>query len=112
MATSVEVRHFLLTGDGRISEFSAEAATMIAAGARKVPEFADRRVRYLQLMVDDESGTELKVRTAGAFVRFDADGRLSEAGPPSENEQITRFEHDAVVQWALRDRPAVAPIFH
>lgn len=112
MATSAQVRHFLLSGDGFISEFSAEAAASIAAGSHKIPEFADRRVRYLQVMVDEESGAEVKVQTAGAFVRFDNDGRLKEAGPPGDGEQISRFEHDAVVQWALRDRPAVAPTFH
>ncbi|MGH8457189.1 MAG: hypothetical protein ACRETW_07720 [Stenotrophobium sp.] len=110
---STQVRHFLLTHDGLIREFSMEQAALIAAGASRLPEFAESRVRYLQLTVNDESNNgELKVQTAGSCIRFDAEGRLTESAPPGENEQISRFEHDAVVQWALRNIPAVAPTFH
>ncbi|MGH8505212.1 MAG: hypothetical protein ACRETM_04520 [Stenotrophobium sp.] len=110
---SAQIRHFLLTQDGGIREFTVEQAALIAAGASRLPEFAERRVRYLQLTVDDESSNgELKVQTAGSCIRFDAEGRLTESTPPAENEQISRFEHDAVVQWALRNIPAVAPTFH
>ena len=41
---------------------------------------ADRSVRYLQVTVSKESEDELKVITAGAKIRFDHDGRLTEAG--------------------------------
>lgn len=109
---SMQIRHFVLTHDGRIREFTAEQAALVAAGTSRMPEFADSHVRYLQLTVDDDLGNELKVQTAGASIRFDGDGRVLEAGPPSDKELISRFEHDAVVQWALRDRPAVAPTFH
>lgn len=110
---TTQVRHFVLTPDGGIREFTAEQAALIAGGAGLVPEFAGRHVRYLQLTVNDEVAEgELKVQTAGASIRFDAEGRLSSANPPTENEQISRFEHDAVVQWALRNVPTVAPTFH
>jgi len=110
---STQVRHFLLTQDGGIREFSTEQAALIAVGASPLPEFAESRLRYLQLTLDDDSSKgELKVQSAGACVRFDAEGRVTETTPPGENEQITRFEHDAVVQWALRNVPAVAPTFH
>lgn len=110
---STQIRHFLLTTDGGIREFSTEQAAMIAAGASRLPEFAASKLRYLQLTLDDEINSgELKVQTAGACIQFDADGRLTEASAPNESEQITRFEHDAVVQWALRNIPAVAPTFH
>lgn len=112
-AMSMQVRHFVLTPEGGIREFSMEQAALIAAGASRVPELADRRVRYLQLTVDDSADSgELKVQTAGASILFDAEGRLTEASPPSDAEQISRFEHDAVVQWALKSIPAVAPTFH
>jgi hypothetical protein len=112
-AMSTQVRHFLLTTDGGIREFSTEQAALIAAGSSRLPEFAESRIRYLQLTLNDETSTgELKVQTAGACIKFDADGRLTEASAPSEAEQISRFEHDAVVQWALRNIPAVAPTFH
>lgn len=110
---STQIRHFLLTQDGGIREFSTEQAALIAAGASRLPEFAESRLRYLQLTVDDEANSgELKIQTAGACIKFDAEGRLTEASAPAENEQISRFEHDAVVQWALRNIPAVAPTFH
>lgn len=111
---SPQVRHFVLTPEGGIREFSTEQAALIAAGAGRVPEYAGRNVRYLQLTVDeaDDEGDDLKVQTAGASIRFDDDGRLAEAAPPAAGQQISRFEHDTVVQWALKSVPAVAPTFH
>ncbi len=108
-----QTRHFVITPEGGIREFSAEEAALIAAGAEPVPEFAGRDLRYLQLTVQPlNANGELKVQTAGARIHFDGSGHLTEAGPPGEVEPITRFEHDAVVQWVLRDVPAVAPVFH
>lgn len=107
----MQTKHFVLTQE-TIREFSAEQAALVAAGVNALPEFADRRVRYLQVMVDDENATELRVQTAGAAIEFDHDGRMRQAGPPAPEEQISRFEHDAVVQWALKGIPNVAPTFH
>lgn len=110
---STFVRHFLITPQGGIREFTTEQAALVAAGASRLPEFADSRLRYLQVTVDESSDTsELKIQTSGACIRFDKEGRLAEAVPPGEDEAITRFEHDAVVQWALRNVPAIAPTFH
>lgn len=109
---STEIRHFVLTQEGEIREFSSEEAALIAAGANKLPEFAECRMRYLQVSWDDEPSSELRIQTAGAAIRFDADGRLTEAAPPGDEEKISRFEHDTCVQWALRNI-AVAPLtFH
>ena len=109
---SLQTRHFVLTPEG-IREFSMEQAALIAAGAGCVPEYAGRNLRYLQITVDenDDDG-ELKVQTAGARIKFDAEGRLYEAVPPAQEDQISRFEHDAVVEWALKNVPAIAPTFH
>lgn len=109
---SSHVRHFVLTGDGRIREFSPEQAAHVAAGSGRMPEFADSQVRYLQVTLDDEAEAEIRIQSAGAKIRFDAEGRLLEAGPVTPEEHITGFEHDAVVQWVLRDRPAIGPTFH
>ena len=109
---SNHVRHFVLTGDGRIREFSPEQAAKVAAGASRMPEFADERVRYLQLTLEDETDTEIRIQSAGASIRFDGDGKLLEAGPATPEDQISGFEHDAVIQWVLRDRPTVGPTFH
>lgn len=110
---STEIRHYVLGQDGTIREFSPEEAALIAAGANKLPEFAERRVRYLQVSWDDETtNNELKIQTAGAAIKFDSDGRLAEAAPPSDEEKISRFEHDTCVQWALRNVDVAALTFH
>lgn len=109
---STEIRHFVLGQDGSIREFSPEEAALIAAGANKLPEFAESRVRYLQVSWDDEATSELKIQTAGAAIKFDSDGRLAEAAPPSDEEKISRFEHDTCVQWALRNIEIAALTFH
>ena len=108
----MHIRHFVLTAVGDIREFSTEQAALIAAGANKLPEFADQRLRYLQVSLEDSSETELKIQTAGACIRFDGDGKMAEAGPPADHENISRFEHDACVQWALKDIPSTALTFH
>ena len=108
----MQIRHFVLSSNGSIREFSPEQAALIASGADRLPEFAAQRVRYLQLTLDDAADTELKIQTAGACIRFDADGRMTEAAPPTEDETFSRFEHDACVQWALKDLPAAPITFH
>lgn len=102
MDMSTQIRHFVLTTDGKIREFSSEEAAAIAAGSSLLPEFADRRLRYLQVTWDTEGNSGLQVQTAGAAIRFDGEGRLAEAVPPGDDDRISRFEHDTCVQWALR----------
>lgn len=109
---TMETRHFVLEQDGAIREFTAEEAALIAAGANRLPEFAERRVRYLQVSWDQDSEPELKIQTAGAAICFDAEGRLTEASPPTDDERISRFEHDTCVQWALRGAELGLPTFH
>jgi hypothetical protein len=108
-----EVHHLLLTPEGGMREFTPEVAAKVAAGASKLPEYAERNVRYVQVTVTDESDGELKVVTAGATIRFDRDGRLTEAGPIGGDEpRISPFEHDACVQWVLRDFPTPPVVYH
>jgi hypothetical protein len=109
---STETRHFVLTPEGSVREFSAEQAALIAAGNNPLPEFADRRVRYLQVSFDTGQDAEIHVRTAGAAIRFDGSGRVAEALPPSEDENFTHFEHETCVQWALRGVTPAAPTIH
>ena len=108
----MHIRHFVLSQDGDIREFSGEQAALIASGTNRLPEFAGERVRYLQVSVDDVSEVEYKIQTAGAAISFDDDGRMAEAGPPGEKEVFSRFEHDACVQWALKDLPTMPITFH
>lgn len=98
-------RHFLLTHEGSIEEFSEEEAVRVASGDASLPKFADKRLRYLQVAFEepDDSG-QIQVRTLGAVIGFDADGRLREAAvPDDEAETVSYFEHDACVQFALKD---------
>jgi hypothetical protein len=109
---STEIRHFVLAQDGNIREFSSEEAALIASGSNRLPEFAESRVRYLQVSWEDASATELKIQTAGAAIKFDSDGKLAEAVPPTDDEKISRFEHDTCVQWALRKVNVAQLTFH
>jgi hypothetical protein len=109
---TIQTRHFLFTQDGAVREFSAEQAALIAAGANRLPEYAQRRLRYLQVTLNEAQDAEIKVQTAGAAIEFDSDGRLTEAAPPGEGEKISRFEHDTCVQWALRELAIQAPTIH
>jgi hypothetical protein len=108
----MNIRHFVVSPEGSIREFSPEQAALIAAGLDRLPEFAGSRVRYLQVSVDDANESEYKIRTAGAAICFDAEGRVVEAAPPTEQEILSRFEHDACVQWALKDLPTPPLTFH
>jgi RNase P/RNase MRP subunit POP5 len=103
---NMQVKHYILTNDGRIAEFSTEEAFKVANRLSALPEYASSRQRYVQVQFDEpEEATEdsLKVRIAGAYVSFDGQGRLSDANAPAENESaITRFEHETCVQLALR----------
>jgi hypothetical protein len=109
---NTQTRHFLITQDGAVREFTAEQAALIAAGANRLPEYAQRRLRYLQVTLNSAMDAEIKVQTAGAAIEFDAEGRLAEAAPPRDNEKISRFEHDTCVQWALRDLAMQTPTVH
>jgi len=107
------IHHFVLTPDGGVREISAEQAAGVAAGAGKLPEYADRALPYLQVTIQDESEDQVKVITAGARLKFDHDGRLTEAGPIGDRgPRISHFEHDACVQWALRDLPNTPVVSH
>lgn len=99
------IRHFLLTNEGSIEEFSAEEASRVASGDVSLPRFADKRLRYLQVAVEEAGeGGRVQVRTLGAVIGFDAEGRLREAGAPDgEEDTLSYFEHDACVQFVLRD---------
>jgi len=113
MGTTQEVHHLVLTPDGGLREVSPELAARVAAGATKLPEFAERQVRYVQVTVSDETDGELKVVTAGASIKFDQEGRLTEAGPLGSNDpRISPFEHEACVEWALRRWPTLPVVFH
>jgi hypothetical protein len=98
------IRHFLLTNEGSIEEFSEEEASRVAVGDTSLPRFADKRLRYLQVAVEAGAAGRIQVRTLGAVIGFDAEGRLREAGAPDGEEGIlSHFEHDACVQFALKD---------
>ena len=110
------VKHYILSNDGQIAEYSTEQAFLVANGLSPLPEFADSRQRYVQVQYDEpeELGTEkLQVRVSGAYVSFDGQGRLSGAGTNTDGrEPISRFEQDTCVQLALREALREARILH
>ena len=102
----MSTRHFLLTHDGAIDEFSEDEASAVAEGKQDLPRFAERRLRYVQVDFDDNVNDdgEIHVRTLGAIVSFDEDGHLRDANRASgEADALSEFEHDACVQYALRE---------
>ena len=106
MDSIMQIKHFILTNDGRIEEYSSEKALLVASGQTTLPDFASTTQRYLQVQWDDDSldSGEIKVTTAGARIAFDQEGRLISAGAPDEGEDaISRFEFDTCVQLALQE---------
>jgi len=99
----MQVKHYLLTGNGDIQEFTLDQALHVALRHCPMPEYAGLEARYLQVVVEDpdESNT-LHVKTVGAHVRFDAQGRLSDAGELFGERSLSSFEHDTCVQLALQ----------
>lgn len=99
-------RHFVLTQDSTIEEFSEEQASRVAEGSDTLPRFADKRLRYVQVDFDDDadSNGELHVRTLGAVISFDDQGRMLQADSlENEADELSHFEHDACVQFALKE---------
>lgn len=99
-------RHFLLTHDNAIEEFSEEQASRVAEGMTTLPQFADKRLRYVQVDIADavDNNGELRVRTLGAVITFDDDGRMIQAdGAEGDSDELSYFEHDACVQFALNE---------
>lgn len=103
----MQVRHYILSDDGRIAEFSTEEAFKVANRLSALPQFAASRQRYVQVQFEEPEevlSDKLKVRIAGAYVSFDEQGQLSEADAPTETESaISSFEHETCLQLALRE---------
>lgn len=104
--TNMSTRHFILTSGGHIEEFSDAEASAVAEGKQYLPRFAEERLRYVQVAFDESANEEgeIRVQTMGAIVHFDENGQLTEADRTDEDsEELTSFEHDACVQFALKE---------
>ena len=101
----MHIKHFVLSNDGHIHEFSSERAYKVANGLLAVPELADAHVRYVQVQFDEQSNEEpLQVVTAGAMVDFDSEGRIVDIGAVAPgNMPITPFEQETCIQLALSE---------
>jgi hypothetical protein len=102
----MSIRHFLLSDKGTMEEFSEADASAVANGQQELPRYADQRLRYVQVAFDDQANEEgeIQVRTLGAVVCFDAAGRLNMADDAHDaQDELNEFEHDACIQFALRD---------
>lgn len=102
----MSVRHFLLTDDGTMEEFTDAEANAVVEGAQELPRYADQQLRYVQVSFDDQANDqgEIQVKTLGAIVGFDDVGRLARADQTRDaQDELNEFEHDACVQYALRN---------
>jgi hypothetical protein len=102
----MSTRHFILTSSGNIEEFSDDEASAVAEGTQYLPRFADETLRYLQVAFDERANEdgEIRVQTLGAVVYFDENGQLTDADRADEDSQeLTSFEHDTCVQFALKE---------
>ena len=96
-----QIRHFLLSENGDIELIPSERAAAVASGVSTLPSFAAQRAHYLQVVVDDPAeDNSIQVRTAGALVGFDAEGRIK-TDDIDVSDEIGSFEHDTCVQLAL-----------
>lgn len=107
--SNATIRHYVLTPDGAIREFSADETTSVAVGTDRIPEFAGSDLRYLLVSWEPQGENELQIQTAGAAIHFDAEGRMVEVRAATAEEKISRFEHDTCVQWALRELVPTRP---
>ena len=101
----MHIKHFVLSNDGHIHEFSSEQAYKVANGVDTVPALADAHVRYVQVQFDEQSNEEpLQVVTAGALVDFDSEGRIVDIGAVEPGKMpITPFEQETCIQLALSE---------
>lgn len=107
------IKHYLLSKDGSIQEFSSEEAARVADGFSTLPQYADTRARYVQVLFEaPEDTSDIRVRTAGAYLQFDHQGRLTETSEHDDETTLSRFEHDTCVQLALRDTPYMHDTMH
>ena len=100
----MDIKHFVVD-HGYVREFSADEGAEVASGSRLLPEYADCKIRYVQVVVGNTpSGDDsLQVQIAGAYLKFDDQGRLFEAEAQG-GDDIDRFEHETCVQLALLQR--------
>ena len=107
----MNIKHYIFA-DNRIREFSNEEGSRVANGERLLPEYADSKLRYVQVVLDpNESKGALQVQIAGAYLQFDEEGRLKEAGA-REVKEADKFEHETCVQLALSERYREAITLH
>lgn len=108
-----EIKHFVLTPEGSVREFSADDAARVASGQSSLPEYAETRLRYLQIALDESADNEIRVHAGVALLQFDEQGTFSGAeAPEGDNDQVDPFEYDACIQWALRENGSTELVYH
>lgn len=110
---NANIRHFVLTPDGNVREFSADAAARVASGESALPEFAKRRLRYVQIALAEAGDNEIRVQTGVACLQFDDAGQFTGAeAPAGKEDQVDPFEYDACIQLALRETGSTELTYH
>lgn len=98
------LRHYVFSDDGSLREFTQEDGARVANGESALPEYADSKVRYLQVAVDDEvnPSSKVEVRMAVAMLSFNEEGYLTSAESfEDEDDVVSPFERQALAEYVL-----------
>lgn len=99
------MKHYIFEEAGAIREVAHEDSIQVANGMMILPEYANERIRYLQVQVVNPETAEPKVevRIAGAYLNFNERGQLTEAEALSEENEVSPFERETCAELALAD---------
>lgn len=111
-STDLPLKHYVLTPDGIIKEFSTPEAMTVANGSRRLPDLAGVDAHYVQIQVDDTDGENVQVKAAGAKISFDEAGHFIQAGELATEKEISSFAYETCVQLALGPRYAATGSNH
>jgi hypothetical protein len=99
------MKHYVFENRGSIREFEHDESLAVASGMRMLPEYANERVRYLQVQVvaPKEPDPKVEVRIAGAYLNFDDYGQLTEAEALTDENELSPFERETCAELAVAE---------
>lgn len=99
------MKHYIFEAHGNIREFEHDESIGVASGMKMLPEYANERIRYLQVQVvaPKEADPKVEVRIAGAYLNFDDYGQLTEAEALTDETEVSPFERETCAELAVAD---------
>lgn len=99
------MKHYIFETHGNIREFEHDESIEVATGMKMLPEYANERIRYLQVQVVSPTNPDPKVevRIAGAYLNFDDYGQLTEAEALTDENEVSPFERETCAELAVAD---------